>query len=141
MLGRNYLDLAREILAGGTEVHWRGAVGRAYYALMLEGRDALARWGFPLPPQGNAHHFVRTRFSFPADAHLKQIGRVLDHAGRLRNKADYDLSALPAFRSAIQAQQAIQDQDVTAALALLDAIDADAGQRTAAVAAIRPAFP
>ena len=32
MQGRAYLLLAREIFAGGTERHWRGTVGRAYYA-------------------------------------------------------------------------------------------------------------
>ena len=50
MRGREYLELAREILPGGTEKHRRGAAGRAYYALFLEGREALARWGFlPIP--------------------------------------------------------------------------------------------
>jgi hypothetical protein len=36
MQGKEFLLLAKEIFAGGTERHWRGAAGRAYYALMLE---------------------------------------------------------------------------------------------------------
>ena len=139
MQGREYLELAREIMSGGTEKHWRGAAGRAYYALMLECREALFRWGFALPPRQNVHHFARMRFSFPAHADLKQIGDTLDRLGRLRNQADYDLSALLAFQSAARAQQAIQD--VTAGLALLDGIDGDLTRRATAVAAIRAAFP
>jgi hypothetical protein len=139
MLGRAYLELAREILKGGTEVHWRGALGRAYYGLMLECREALFRWGFPLPPRENVHNFVRLRFSVPAHADLKRIGDVLDPLCRLRNRSDYDLSAVPAFASGAIAQQAVQD--VALAIALLDAIDGDPARRAAAVAAIRAAFP
>jgi hypothetical protein len=139
MQGRAYLELAREIVVGGTEKHWRGASGRAYYAVMLESRDALFRWGFALPPRENVHHFARMRFSFPAHAELKVIGDTLDHQCRLRNQADYDLSTNPAFTSATRAQHAIRDAEV--AIALLDAIDGDAARRAAAVAAIRAAFP
>jgi len=50
MDGRAFLGVAQEMALGRTEAHWRAAVGRAYYALMLEGRDFLQRWGFVPPP-------------------------------------------------------------------------------------------
>jgi hypothetical protein len=139
MQGRAYLELARVIFSGGTEVHWRGAAGRAYYALMLECRDALFRWGFTLPPRENVHNFVRQRFSYPNHPDLKVIGLTVDWLGQLRNKADYDLSALPAFASPKRADQAIHEADK--ALALLDAIEGDPARLAAAIAAIKVAFP
>ena len=55
MRGREFLDLAKEIIRGATEKHWRGTAGRAYSALMLEGRDALAHLAW----QRGTTHAVR----------------------------------------------------------------------------------
>ena len=41
MKGREFLTVAQQLLQGGTEGHWRSASGRAYYALLIEGREAL----------------------------------------------------------------------------------------------------
>jgi hypothetical protein len=140
MRGREYCDLAGVLLASGSsEVVWRAAIGRAYYGLMLECREALARWGFKLPPRDQVHAFVRLRFTYPADQDLKKIGLQLDMLGHLRNKADYDLSPVPAFATDKRARRAVQD--VSDALALLDAIDSDPGRQAAAIAAIKAAFP
>jgi hypothetical protein len=139
MRGREYLELAREWVTGPAERHWRGAVGRAYYALMLECREALSRWGFPPLPRDNVHTFVRLRFAYPANPDMKQVGDVLEELGRFRNKADYNLSALAIFATPGQALQAVQD--AATALALLDAIAADPARQAAAIAAIRKAFP
>jgi hypothetical protein len=106
---------------------------------MLECREALFRGGFALPPRENVHTFVRLRFDSPAHTQLKVIGKVLDTLGRLRNQADYTLTALKTFASPARAQRAIQE--VSDALALLDAIDADPVRQAAAIAAIRAAFP
>src|SRR5437016_2820647 len=139
MQGREYLELAREIFQGKTEKHRRGATGRAYYALFLEGREALARWGFVPARHDNAHHFVRAHFAYPSDAALKQIGDSLERTGRLRAKADYNLSALPEFKSDADPQDAIDR--ATNAIGLIDAVEADPAHLAAAVAAIRAAFP
>ncbi len=76
MRSRDYLELAREWVTGTLERHWRGAVGRAYYAVFLECRDSLRRWGFHPSPRENIHTYVRLRFTFAANADLKQLGNV-----------------------------------------------------------------
>jgi hypothetical protein len=126
---------ARDLAAGPTEAYWRTAAVNAYYALLLECRDALERWGVPLPPRQNVHSFVRLKLLYATDADLKKIGRTLESLGQLRNHASYHLGAIKQFSSGAAAQQAIQDADD--ALAFLDAIEADPARR-AAVASLPP---
>ena len=139
MVGRDYLTLAREIFSGGSERHWRGALGRAYYALMLECRDLLARWGFVPAPRENVHTFVRLRFVFAADPDAILIGRRLDWYCGLRNRADYDLSTHTAFSSDSTARKAIND--VTDALTRLDALSIDAARVASIIADMRSRWP
>jgi hypothetical protein len=67
---------------------------------------------------------------------VKAIGRALDDLGRLRNKASYDLSPLPAFTSPVSAQGAIRR--VAHAVALLDSIEGDPARRAAVIASLPP---
>jgi len=80
---------------------------------------------------------VRQRFDSTANADLGEIYAVLLALGKLRNKADYDLSA--SFASTGIVQQAINDAAV--ALKRLEDINADAARRSAAVADIRARWP
>src|SRR5919206_5183336 len=91
MFGRAFLTSARDLLASPSEANRRAAAGRAYYALLHEGRAALDRWGFPLPPGESLHRFVRLRFGFAAHADLIPVRDALDALGQLRNQADYQL--------------------------------------------------
>lgn len=139
MDGRAFLQVAREVFRGRTEAHWRSAAGRAYYALMLECRAALQRWGFQVPHGPGVHNFVRLRFSRTGDADLQAISDDLDWMCRVRNYADYELPVSLSFVNDIKAGETIAR--ATNALALLDAIETDPTRRAAAVAAIRAAWP
>jgi hypothetical protein len=139
MGGREFLQSARALLAVPSEANGRSAAGRAYYALLHEGRVALDRWGFPLPPRENIHTFVRPRFDWPADPAVRQVGAALDSLSRLRNAADYRLTIPGPFATAKDAKDALTL--AVAAIDLLDQIEADPARRTAAVAAVRAAFP
>ncbi|MGH7174000.1 MAG: hypothetical protein ACRELG_27320 [Gemmataceae bacterium] len=101
--------MARDIFPKATQPHWRATVIHAYYALILECRDALARWGVSIPPRQNVHSVVRLRFLFAADADLKKIASALDDWVRHRNDASYLLTFLREFDTNALAQRAIKE--------------------------------
>jgi hypothetical protein len=136
MDGRALLDVARELAAGATEAHWRSSVGRAYYALLHEVLDTLRRWGFSLPPRDKVHAFARLKLVYATDPDLKRIGLTLEDLSRLRNAADYQLSLPGPFVSTRIAVHALADAE--AAVALLDALEADPARRAAAARSIPP---
>jgi hypothetical protein len=133
------LGAARHLLAAPSEANRRAAAGRVYYALVHEGRTALERWGFPMPPGEHIHQFVRLRFTWPAHPDIRQVGDALDELARLRNRADYQLATPGSLSTDRPALNALTQAE--AAIDLLDQIDADPARRAAAVAAIRKAFP
>jgi hypothetical protein len=139
MDGRRFLDVARELLQGKDESHWRSALGRAYYALMLEARDALTRWGLPCPPRESPHHFARLRLHLPKDADCKSVAQALDDLSKLRNEADYRIASPGRFANDSEASRAVTRAAM--AIAFLDALDVDRPRRDAAVAAIRAVYP
>jgi hypothetical protein len=136
MDGRGFFDVARDLAAGSSESQWRSSVGRAYYALLHEVLDALRRWGFPLPARDKVHIFARLKFVYAADQDLKRIGLTLESLGRLRNAADYQLSLSGPFVSARIAVQVLSDAE--AAVASLDAVEANLSRRATAIASIPP---
>ncbi len=136
MPARGFLLVARDVVGGATEFHWRAAMVHAYYALLLECRDALLRWGLTIPRRDSVHVWVRLRFAFAGHPDLKRIGNALDKLVRLRNTASYDLRPSTLFSSPADALDAIQKAED--ALALLDQIEGDPAQRAAAIASLRP---
>ena len=134
MRGRVFLDTARTLLQYDVEDCLRGSAGRAYYALFLEARDLLARWGIQ-SPNYQAHLFVRTRFQFSGSPELKQIGDDLYLLSRLRILADYETWHSGPFYDDSESADAIHVSEH--AIARLDSIEADPAHRAAAIAAIR----
>jgi hypothetical protein len=139
MNGREFLSIARELLRGGTEAHWRSAAGRAYYALFLEARDSLTRWGFAPPPHAQVHHFVRSRLNTPVNPDLRAIGPKFDLLGTLRTKADYRIAVPAEFIDRARAAAAVIDADN--AIKRIDQVESDPARRAAVVAALQAAFP
>jgi hypothetical protein len=136
MDGREFLRVARDLMNFNSEPHRRGAAVHSYYAILLECRDVLERWGLPPAPRYNVHGHVRLKFARATDADLRQIGDVLDQLNQLRNRASYDLSQQPLFASSARIHRALLD--AAAAVKLLTQIDADSSRRTAAIAALPP---
>ena len=136
MQGREFLELAKELVVGNGPCHWRGAIIHAYYALLLECREAMNRWGLPAPTRHQIHSTIRLRLVFASHAELKNIGRDLEKLAEDRNRANYDLRPVSMFATNLIASIDLKKADD--ALALLDAIDADPVRRAAAIASIRP---
>ena len=123
MRGRDFLDLAKELLPGTASRHWRAVVIHAYYAILLECRDAMERWGLPALTHQQVHAQVRLRLVYATDPDLKKLGRGLEFLVPYRNRASYDLRPSLDFSSSKLAQSVVQD--ATSLLAILDSIDND----------------
>lgn len=86
------LSLARTLAAGTTEVHWRAAISRAYYAAFHQARDFLQSLGFDVPRSDTAHAFLWRRLENSGHKTLQQAGTALVQLRRQRNRADYDVA-------------------------------------------------
>jgi hypothetical protein len=137
MQGREFLDLARQLLTfGNSPLHWRAVIIHAYYALLLECRDAMIRWALPPLPRQQVHAQVRLRLIYATNRDLKKLGDALEVLNKHRNAASYDLQSLPLFASAKVAQADLQL--ASDSLSLLDSLDADPLRRAAAITSIQP---
>jgi|SRR5262245_31387490 len=139
MDGRRFVEIAQELIQGGTEGHYRAAAGRAYYGLLHEGWAALKRWSIPQRPRESVHSFVRLRFTYAADKDLKKVGDIMDGLVQLRNQADYELTTSGPFASPKRAEDAINS--ALRAVTLLDTVEGDPVRTLSAIVANRKAFP
>jgi uncharacterized protein (UPF0332 family) len=107
--GQDFLRLADALLAGPSEVEWRSAVSRAYYAAFHVARDLLFACGFAAPRGDQAHAFLWLRLSNASAAAVENAGRNLQTLRRDRNRADYDLTHPLAQATAATQVQAAKD--------------------------------
>lgn len=91
MNGRDFLDVAYDLLGGTREADWRSAVSRAYYAGFHCARDFLSAAGFAVPLADQAHVYLWRRLSNSGHPDVSQAGRSMDEFRRRRNLADYEI--------------------------------------------------
>lgn len=91
---RDFLSLAHSLTGGGTEVAWRTAVSRAYYAAFHVARNLLQDLGFTVPHADRAHAFLWLRLGNCGDIAVQTAASDLNLLRRHRNQADYDLKSL-----------------------------------------------
>ena len=122
---RDFLTLARRLIAETAEASWRTAVGRAYYAAFHVARRLLEGLNFTVPQAERAHSYLCLRLSNCGDPQVQDAGADLNTLRRGRNAAGYDLRRpmrqLPAQAYVDMAEQVIQ---------ALDAASADPARRT-----------
>src|SRR5436309_1261278 len=133
MNGRDFLNVARAAVEDAAEEWQRTAAGRTYYALFLECRDAIERWGFAPASIHQAHSAIRNRLPSTNHADLKFLGRALTALFDVRAHADYDIAVplVPAFQLELNIDLA------NAGIALLDELEDDDAKRAAVIAALQ----
>jgi uncharacterized protein (UPF0332 family) len=115
IIGRDFLDLARRLAAGGAEADWRTAISRAYYSTFHAARQLMQDLGFTVPRGDQAHRHVWLRLSNCGDAAVRSAGAGLNALRQERNRADYDLALSVRQPEALKlirlAEQIIQTLD------------------------------
>jgi len=85
------LSLAERLIQHGSEVEWRDAISRGYYATFHAGRQLLRDLGFLVPRAATAHAYVWMRLSNCGDPAIQVAGNDLNDLQSARNRADYEL--------------------------------------------------
>jgi uncharacterized protein (UPF0332 family) len=91
MDGRDFLEVADDLITAMREADWRSAVSRAYYASFHVARQLLQDCGFQVPIADKAHAYLWRRLSNGGHADLQHAGQDLNALRTARNWADYDL--------------------------------------------------
>jgi uncharacterized protein (UPF0332 family) len=115
MTGRDFLDVAFDLLAGSREADWRSATSRAYYAGFHCARELLLSWGFSVPISEQAHAYLWRRLSNCGHPDIREAGLRMYQLRGTRNWADYDL-----HHPLRQSEATVVVESVEAILDLLD---------------------
>src|SRR5713226_2034092 len=91
MNGRDFLQVAQDLLRLARETDWRSGVSRAYYAAFHCARELLEDLGFAVPRADRAHAYLWLRLSNCGDPVVQVSGRELNDLRGERNRADYNL--------------------------------------------------
>ncbi len=91
MRSDEFLALAIELVAGGSEARHRTAVGRAYYGAFHFAKELLTAAGITLPDTAEAHRKVQLCLKESRLDDARRAGDKLELLRGQRNRADYDL--------------------------------------------------
>ncbi len=93
MVPRDFTDVASGVLdlECDQQARLRTAVGRAYYAVYLAGRAAIAHFSVYVSSNADSHEEVASVLSSSTDREIRALGDMLGKLRRRRNDADYVL--------------------------------------------------
>ena len=89
---RELLKLAAKLSVSRTEVEWRCAASRAYFAAFHRARTLIHSLGFDVPRGDRAHAFLWRRMLSCGTTSIGMAGSLLSELRNSRNRADYDVS-------------------------------------------------
>ena len=88
---KEMLDAAITLGQGNSEVDWRNAASRAYYAAYHRCRRMAEDERLSIPEGGSAHAALADALVNGINAPIRRIGLVLDLCRARRARADYDI--------------------------------------------------
>ena len=89
MDGRDFLKVAKSLIAGSSEAEYRSAVSRAYYGAYNFARQLLDDWSFEVSVGSSGHGEVRNMFSNCGVQDIEVAANKLNDLHGRRIDADY----------------------------------------------------
>lgn len=93
MNAREFLSTAQELIQGNREIDYRNAASRAYYCAFHRCKMLLEELPKSQGCLGASHQKVILELLSYPDKEVNKLGKKLEQAKRLRQKADYQLNA------------------------------------------------
>jgi len=112
---QEFLMTAQELLQGNREIDYRNAASRAYYCAFHRCKMLLEELPNSQGSIGASHQKVILELLYYPDKEVNKLGKKLEQAKRLRQKADYQLkvtfSRYEASRIVSQVQNLLSEVD------------------------------